>query len=50
MVIVKTPTKETMSLKIKTLPLSEVHQVAKEIQKQADIISKQQTMLLTLLT
>ena len=40
MVIVKTPTKESNVFKNQDLTtVSEVHQVAKEIQKQADIIS-----------
>ena len=44
MVIVKTPTKESNVFKNQDLTtVSEVHQVAKEIQKQADIISNTTT-------
>lgn len=44
MVIVKTPTKESNIFKNQDLTtVSEVHQVAKEIQKQADIISNTTT-------
>ena len=44
MVIVKTPTKESNVFKNQDLTtVSEVHQVAKEIQKQADIVSNTTT-------
>jgi hypothetical protein len=46
MVIVKTPKESNIFKNQDLTTVSEVHQVAKEIQKQADIVSKQQPIRL----